>query len=248
MSLMSENLNQTIALHVNLAKENNVVRDQAAVAILQRKGRVLDAMTDNLAALRGRLDAGDKILIDRLNDTNAQLAELALNAPETETLAEYQKQISVIEEQKAKLESEISRRSEGFYEQAKTVTLADIKKAIPPDSALIEFAVYRPLDAKMRGKNVFGEPRYIAYVIRNQGIGWAELGAVEDIDAAIDAFREALRDPKRQDAKKLARVADEKIMSPIRAFLGDAKHLLVSPDGELSLIPFEALGDGKNNF
>ncbi len=249
MTLMSENLNQTIALHVNLAKQNKVVRDEAATAILQRKGRVLDAMTDNLAALRQRFDASDKILIDRLNDTNAQLAELALNAPETETLAEYQKQISAIGEQKAKLESEISRRSEGFYEQAKIITLADIKKAIPPDSALIEFAVYRPLDAKMRGKNIFGEPRYIAYIFRNEGeIGWAELSAVKDIDAAIDALRGALRDPKRQDAKKLARAADEKIMSPIRPFLGDAKHLLVSPDGELSLIPFEALVDEKNQF
>ncbi len=249
MRLMSENLNQTISLHVNLAKENNSARDNAATAILQRKGRVLDAMTDNLAVLRSRFNATDKILIDRLNDANAQLAELALNQPETKTLTEYQNQISTVRERKEKLENEISRRSEGFYEQAKTVTLTDIKKTLPADAALIEFVVYQPIDSKKQGKEIFGEPHYAAYVIRNEGeIGWAELGAVKDLDAAIDQFRAALRDVRRQDVKKIARALDEKIMSPLRPYFGDAKHLLISPDGNLSLIPFEALVDKKDQF
>ncbi|CAN5207624.1 CHAT domain-containing protein [soil metagenome] len=249
MRLMSENLNQTIALHVNLAKENHFARDDAATAILQRKGRVLDAMTDNLSALRSRFDANDKSLIDRLNDANAQLAELTLNQPETKTLTEYQNQISTVRERKEKVENEISRRSEGFYEQAKTLNLADIKKVIPADAALIEFVVYQPIDAKKQGKEIFGEPHYAVYVIRNQGeIGWAELGAAKDVDAAIDQFRVALRDVRRQDVKKLARALDEKIMLPLRASFGDAKHLLISPDGNLSLIPFEALVDEKNQY
>lgn len=249
MNLMAENLNQTIALHINLAKENKFARDDAATAILQRKGRVLDAMTDNLSVLRSRFDANDKILIDRLNDANAQLAELALNQPATETLTEYQKQISAVKQQKEKLENEISRRSEGFYEQAKAITLADIKKAIPSDAALIEFVVYEPLDPQKQGKEIFGEPRYAAYVIRSQGeIGWADLGATKETDAAIDQFRTALRDVRRQDVKNLARALDEKIFAPLHPFFDGAKYLLISPDGALNLIPFEALVDEKNQY
>jgi len=37
-------------------------------------------------------------------------------------------------------------------------------------------------------------------------------------------------------------------MAPIRPLLGDARHLLLSPDGQLNLIPFEALKDEQNKY
>jgi CHAT domain-containing protein len=37
-------------------------------------------------------------------------------------------------------------------------------------------------------------------------------------------------------------------MAPLRPLLGNADRLLLSPDGELNLIPFEALADEKNNY
>jgi CHAT domain-containing protein len=37
-------------------------------------------------------------------------------------------------------------------------------------------------------------------------------------------------------------------MEPLRAALGDAKHILVSPDGDLSLVPFEALLDAQGHY
>ena len=218
--------------------------------ILQRKGRVLDAMTDNLAALRRRFDAKDAALFDRLNDANARLAELTLNEPPKTMLAEYQKRISAIQEQKNNLESEISRRSEGFYEQSKPVTIAAVQAVIPEDSALVEFAVYRQLDAKSKdGKIIYGKPQYAVYVIRRQGVvKWKDLGEAAPLDADIERFRQVLRDPKRRDIAELARVLDEKVMQPIRALTGDAVHLLISPDGNLNLIPFEALVDEQNRY
>ena len=77
---------------------------------------------------------------------------------------------------------------------------------------------------------------------------WKELGAAAEIDKLIAAYRQALRDPKREDIGKLARLLDEKIMSPIRALAGDATHLLISPDGELNLLPFEALVDEQGSY
>ena len=46
----------------------------------------------------------------------------------------------------------------------------------------------------------------------------------------------------------LSRNLDEKLMSPIRNLIGDKKHLLISPDGNLNLIPFEALVDENDKF
>src|SRR5258706_9621300 len=37
-------------------------------------------------------------------------------------------------------------------------------------------------------------------------------------------------------------------MQPLPALIGDATHLLVSPDGALTLIPFEALVDDQNRY
>src|SRR5262249_43960273 len=58
----------------------------------------------------------------------------------------------------------------------------------------------------------------------------------------------ALRDPARNDVNKLARTLDERILQPLRPLLAEADHLIISPDGQLSLIPFEALMDRESRY
>jgi CHAT domain-containing protein len=179
-----------------------------------------------------------------------KLARLSLSGRQGTTPTEYQKRIKTLEEERERLESEISRRSSGFYQASQVVTLAGVRAAIPSDAALIEFAVYRPLNPKAKDQQVvFEEERYVAYVIRNQGdVRWAELGTVKDIDSAVDALRQALRDPGRKDVQRVARAVDVKVMQPVRRLTGDAKQLLISPDGELNLIPFAALVDEQGHY
>ena len=56
----------------------------AALVLLQRKGRVLDAMADTFAAVRQRVaDARRRALLDDSNATTAQLARLALTSGRT---------------------------------------------------------------------------------------------------------------------------------------------------------------------
>jgi CHAT domain-containing protein len=57
-----------------------------------------------------------------------------------------------------------------------------------------------------------------------------------------------LSDPQRRDVQQLTRAVDEKVMQPIRALLGEATQLLISPDGELNLIPFAALVDEHGRY
>ena len=250
MKLISDDLNQTLALSAGPAQNNATARMLGASALIQRKGRVLDATAASLAALRQRLNPQDQRLFDDLGDVNRDLAENTLNPPSALSLAAYTKLIADLKSKKEGMEKEIAGRSRGFYGQTQPVTLERIQALIPADAALLEFAIYRPLvktAATMSSK--LGEPRYVAYVIRNSGLaGSADLGPATEIDGALRQFRAALRDPKRTDAGKLGRDADQKIMAPIRQFLTESSHLLVSPDGDLNLIPFEALVDekGKN--
>lgn len=242
---LNPRLSRNISLHLQIAPNDATARDLAVTSILRRKGRVQDAMSAGLGALRSRFNTDDQKLFDQLNQTTAELARVVLSAPQEKTAAEREQRIKALEEQKEDLEEQIGQRSAGFYHQTAPVTLAAVRSDIPAEAALIEFAIYRPFDPKSQeSQNAYGEPRYVAYVVRTDGeVRWSELGSAKEIDALVAQMRAALRDPQRKDTQHVARELDARVMQPIRPLLGDATQLLVSPDGELNLVPFAALVD-----
>src|SRR6266508_4050121 len=250
LALLSGETDRILSLHLRYAPNDPAAGALAATLILQRKGRALDATSQNLNALRSRFNAEDQALLDRLTETRSQLARLVLGGPQKMTAEQYQARIKDLEDQADKDEADISRRSDEFRAQSLPVTLEAVRAAIPSDSALIEFASYRPFNAKAtRGDEAYGQPRYVAYVLRHEGeIEWKELGEAKSIDTAIAALRKALRDPKRVDVKRLARAVDAKVFQPVRPLLGDVSRLLISPDGSLNLVPFAALVDEGRRY
>jgi CHAT domain-containing protein/Tfp pilus assembly protein PilF len=247
---LAESSARTISLNLSFAPNDPGAANLATLVLLQRKGLVLDAMSDSFNALRQRSNPEDQKLLDQLNSTVARLAKLALDGPGKMEREEYRKELTSQEEEKEKLEAEISERSAEFRARSQTVTLAAIQAAIPTSAALIEFATYRPFDPKaVNNDEAFGQPHYVAYVLRREGPAQGkDLGDAKAIDNAVDAWRQALRDPQRKDAQQLARAVDEKVMRPVRALLGDATQLIVSPDGELNLIPLAALVDERGRY
>src|SRR5262249_20441303 len=116
---------------------------------------------------------------------------------------------------------------------------------------LIEFATYVPVNPQVRENDplYFGEPHYIAYLIPHEGpIRWKDFGEAKPIDAAIARFREALRDPARTDVRSLSRALNGLVMAPLLPLIGGAPHLLLSPEGDLHLIPFEALLNAQGRY
>jgi tetratricopeptide (TPR) repeat protein len=247
----SEELGKLISFQVFQDPTDSDARDLAALVLLQRKGRVLDASADNLGALRVRSTGEDRALLDEFKEVTSQLAALVLNDPHRTSPEDHQKAVQSLTDQRDRLEGELSRRSMGYYQVSSAVTLPLIQAAIPTDAALVEFSVYRPYDASKSfesGKG-FGDPRYIAYVLTSHSdVGWRDLGPAKEIDQLVTAFRQALQDPHRNDVKELSRSLDERIFRPLQTLLGEASHLLLSPDGQLDLVPFEALLDDRDRF
>ena len=64
----------------------------------------------------------------------------------------------------------------------------------------------------------------------------------------MDLLRRALRDPKDASVRKPAAALYKLVMAPIRAAVGDAPRLLISPDGDLNLVPFAALVDPAGRY
>jgi CHAT domain-containing protein/Tfp pilus assembly protein PilF len=241
---------QSVSLHVRSAPHNSTARDLALTAILRRKGRVLDAMNDNIDSLRRRADPQDRALFDQLKGERARLARLVFGGLQKASPAEYQQAIKRLEESVEKLEAEIGDRSSEFRAQSQPVTLAAVQSVIPVDAALVEFFTYRPFNAKFAKRDEqFGPLRYVAYVLRQQGEArWVELGEARAIDDAVGGLRSALRDSKSADVKRLARRVDKLVMQPLQSLLGETRRVFISPDGALNLVPFAALVDEQNRY
>jgi CHAT domain-containing protein/Tfp pilus assembly protein PilF len=245
-----QNPDRNATFLVDLAPTNAQSRDLVATQILQRKGRILDALAQNLSEFRRRSSDQDRKLLDRLNEANADISKFTIEGPRSLPIEDYRKELAARSLKRDALEAEINRKSAGYYEPSRPATLAAVKAAIPADAVLVEYSVYYPFDWKAQdSKDQYGEPRYLAFVIRRDGdVQWRELGPARDIDGAVDAMRRAMRDPRRNDVQKLARAVDEKVMRPLRDLFGNARHLLISPDGELNLIPFESMVDEKDQY
>lgn len=241
------NLDEAISFHIQHPTDDGGVRDLALTTLLQRKGRILDALGDNLNAFRIRAQPEDQALLGELARVTSSLARTVLGDATSAAKAERQR----LAADRERLEAELHRRSVGFLAPSAPVTLAAVKNALPPDAALVEFAVYRPFDPRSsveRG-NQFGAHRYVAYVVRSSGEpGWKDLGSAAEIDTLVHRFRAVLADSARSDAARVALQLHQKVLAPVLPFVGDARHLLISPDGSLNLIPFEALRSPQGRY
>jgi CHAT domain-containing protein len=247
---MRERTDRTLSLHLREAPDNADAATLATLVLLQRKGRVQDAMSDTLAAVRRTSDPHNQELIEQLKTTTAELARLALNAANPTLAEERRLAIQSLEIRKEKFEAELAERSAEFRADSRAVTLDAVQAAIPDGAALLELAVFRPFDPRAeRNAEAYSAPHYAAYVIRNQlAPRGFDLGPAAAIDEAVDALRAALRDPRRGDVKARARTLDSLVMAPVRAAFGGLARLLISPDGALNLVPFEALVDEQDRY
>jgi CHAT domain-containing protein/tetratricopeptide (TPR) repeat protein len=248
---ISNRMDRTISLHLQGAPADPDAGALAALVVLQRKGRVLDAMTDTFAGVRQRVATPkDHDLLDQLNATTVQLAGVALTAPETTDPEARLAQIKTLEARKEQLEIELGDHNAEFRAQVQPVTLEAVQAALPEDAALVEFVVYRPYNPQANTeRDAYGLPHYAAYVIRNGAAPLGvDLGPAKAIDDAIGTLRAALGDPARRDFRRRARAMEAQVIQPLRAALGHATHLLISPDGDLNLVPFDALVDAQGRY
>ena len=246
LALFSKETDFTLSLHSQAAPHDPQALNLALTTLLRRKGRVLDAMTDMIAALRRHATPENQILLNQLAAARSQLAAFTLKESVAAKSAAYRRQLKPLEEKVEELEEKLSSRSAEFRAQAQPITIDAVRAALPANSALVEFAVYLPRESRAEKSN---PPHYVAYLLPSQGQPkWVDLGATMIIDRAVESWRKALSDPNRSDVKQLARAVESKVMQPVRSLLGETRRVLIAPDGLLNLIPFAALVDEQGQY
>ena len=254
---------QAISFHLAHFAEQPNLSQLALQAILRKKGRVLDAMTDNINTLRQQNSPEGQAILDELFVLRSRLSALNLRGPGKTPIEQYRAKLADLEQQTSQLEAKLSALSFQYRQLATPVNLDDIQAVIPNQSTLVEYVVYVP---HITQTQTWGSPRYAAYTLDRSGkIGFADLGERSEIDNLVKEFRQALaaagdqrnltkitlstaRRRSLNQVQKLARQLDTRLLQPVRKFIGDNTHLLISPDGALNLIPFAALVDESHRY
>ncbi|WP_264323770.1 CHAT domain-containing tetratricopeptide repeat protein [Romeriopsis navalis] len=240
-----------ISLHLQDAPKNQAAEKLALKTLLQRKGRILDASSNHVQTLYQNLSPKSQALLTQLTDKRTQLASLYY-APTQLSTAQYRAQLQQLSQAAETLEATLAKQSSRFNQVAQPVTINAVQQQIPANATLIEFTRYIPFNAQASPAEKWGKPRYGVYLLNQDGrIRSLDLGPAAEIDQLAQQFRQALS-RRSGDLKRIARKLDIKLMEPVRAQLtkggAESPHLIISPDGQLNLIPFAALVDEQYRY
>jgi CHAT domain-containing protein len=172
---------------------------------------------------------------------------------------EYKKRLEELEKKKEVLEAELTRLSKDFALE-KMVGKADTKKISgillkkEKGSVYIDFALINLYDFK---EKKFSKPRYLIFVLlpeKEPLVKLLNLSDAGDVDIHIRNYLEEMKRanefgevPRERILKAEAKSLYKLLLKPIEKEIKGKKHLYISPDGNLNLIPFEVLltPDGK---
>ncbi|HNC45700.1 MAG TPA: tetratricopeptide repeat protein, partial [Acidobacteriota bacterium] len=201
----AKNTDITLSINIQSAPQNPESRQAALTVILRRKGRALDALTSEIETLRRQQDPQTQKLLGDYAKLVGQISVLTLRGPDKKNLETHLASLHLLEIEKEKLENEIGQRSKEFQVQTVPITVAEVQKHIPPDTVLVEYAVYQPYDAKT---DQFGNARYVVYVLDHNGtINFADLGETEPIDQLVTRLRQDLSHPKAAKSRQVRLVS-----------------------------------------
>jgi len=233
--------------------DNPDVRRLALTAVLLFKGRsVEEAASTSRATLRS-LGPEDRDRFERLRGLRTRLATLSLDGPGKLPPADYQRQMRELANQCDTLETDLARRSAPLRALTALPSPGEIVErvasALPREGVLLQFVAYadHPTASSrdLPESTLPSRLRYLAMVLFPDGrTGAVDLGPAAPIDMAALRLRDALasREAGFQGAtQKLHQL----VFRPLLPLLGKARRLFIVPDGELSLVPFAALHDGR---
>jgi CHAT domain-containing protein/tetratricopeptide (TPR) repeat protein len=236
-----------VSVHVDTMPDSTDALELALATVVRRKHRAVDSLAENqidrLVSARPEL----RDTAQQLVKANARLSSWLRKAFLPKDTQSYFDELEALRTRVDELETKLNAAGAELRASAEMVTVPAIRAALPHGAALVELVRYHRFDPSE--KEAWHEARYAAYVLSWQGPPrWAALGEAAAIDAAIDTMVVAMRSHRDQPVADALQRLHALVFEPIRGWLTDASHLIVSPDDKLNLVPFEALQDPDGNY
>lgn len=201
----------------------------------------------------------------RLSKLRMQIAQITLAGPGEEGFDAYRGILDELTAEKQKLESELTQQLPEMNIERK-LRAADreaVASALADGAALVEFVRFNVFDFKAtpsRGESQWMPSRYVAFILISgepDNVQMVDLGEAKPIDQMIARFRSSITgDVENGRNLKLGLPPSERALSPgdkcglqlrkmvfapLLSALGTRRNILISPDGDLTRLPFEVL-------
>lgn len=238
---------EDLAYSLALAHPGNAALVEAAASFAaRRKGRAIDEASWVYQKI-ARLPAADARSI-RLREALARLSTVSFAAGLPDAPPGLGARMAEMRREVDAAERACIAAASGFGDGLFGFNMPDLTSSNVPH---VEYVRFQRYDAHSVGASPWREMRYGAFVTGSivsatPGPRFVDLGAAAPIDAAVEALVRALRDPHgvwEPPSQNLYRLVMAPMVSAITE--GGVEQLTLAPDGDLNLIPFDALYDGQ---
>lgn len=230
-----------VSLHVDRWPDSDEAARLALRTVVRRKGASVDAGVDTRRRIRRGLDDDTLQLLEQLEERLARIEAARRSGASSETLSEARGGSSAAVAEIAELETRLARRTSHIGATLEPAELAQVAASLPEGGALLEWVVFAHIDpdpAALLPRSGF--PRYAAYVLRKDGtVEGLHVGSVVTLDGAAENLRTALT--RGVDPSGAAEEAYRAIWAPVAGMLEGVSHVVIAPDGELALLPWDVL-------
>ncbi|BAU08383.1 tetratricopeptide repeat protein [Fischerella sp. NIES-3754] len=200
----------------------------------------------------------------QLSDLNAQLVKLNFSTRQISDFTNYQQELAELEARYNHLQKQLASQIPEIQLTKKLLDRFAVAEALPTNSILVEFVRFDVYDfhaVPARKETQWHPARYLAFILPAQqpdAVQMIDLGEAEAIDELIQEFRLQASDstkktlawgkaasiPKLQIKQYNPAVAihlSQVLFGTIREVVSKSKHLILAPDGNLNLLPFQIL-------
>lgn len=217
-------------------------RELALRAALLHKGRTFDAAVQVGRLLKQASEdqelASQRQRLNELRDE--QRRELSRAEQNPRKLRDLSEQLDQASDQLAR------RLLQKGHAPAPQDIVAATASRLSPRSVLmdVELAI-RPKQLTVDGLDPEQPKHYVALLLfPDRRVEVADLGDAAVVDAAVADFLRTMQTPS-SDPERAARALYDRVLRPVRGFLGSAQQVYLSLDGQLAMVPFAALHDGS---
>jgi CHAT domain-containing protein len=235
--------------------------------VLRRRGVVLDSLC-RFREAELALAADPKLddLAARLRGVQAKLGELETHPPPGLSAELLRRQRHKLQDEESRLEIDLKRELSKLRPEqlvpGTDVSLSEIHRKLSAGTALVEFVRYEPIQFRARhGEQKTLPARYLALILvggKKNPPRLVDLGEADPIDRAVQELVGQLKDFPRarkeagekhleQQFRRTSADLYDRLLARVRRGLEDCHTLLIVPDGDLHLLPFAALVEGKED-
>jgi len=188
-------------------------------------------------------------LFDQLEESTRRLASTARATPAPDEQEMYRQSMAKLTDQIESIKQQLSIRDVEFHRlwAERKVSPVALGGLLPPDAALVDlllYSGYAPPTSK--GIKAKADRRLVAFVLRaGKQVACVALGDGLIIADLVDRWRAGYGKSTAGEATSPGEELRRRIWEPLDAALGDAKIVLVSPDGATARIPWGALPGSK---